>query len=287
MADTDIGSGRESVNGGERRILVLDGEITPVRTLAENLWRSRDLLGVMARKEFFVRYRRASFGLVWAVGIPLIQALVLAVVLRHFVRFHTNGPYPVFVFSGVLAWNFFSSAVASATGSIVDNRDISTKIYFPRSVFPAMTVLSGAYGLVLTSVLLLVFEAGFGTVPGFRTIVLLPAIALALCLTMAAGLVLAALQVYFRDVKFLVQAALVGWFYVTPVFYPLSAVGRIAPWVRVNPMTGVVELFRVATVGADSSWPITLGWSLAWTVSLMAVATVLYRRFDRVFADLL
>ena len=286
MADPALESGEDPAAGGEKRVLILDGESTPVRTLVGDLWRSRDLLGVMARKEFFVRYRRASFGLIWAVGIPLIQALVLAVVLRHFVRFHTVGPYPVFVFSGVLAWNFFT-VISSATSSIVDNRDISTKIYFPRSVFPAMTVLSGAYGLVLTSVLLLIFEAGFGTVPGVRTIVLLPAIALAILLTAAMGLVLAALQVYFRDVKFLVQAALVGWFYVTPVFYPLSALGRIAPWVRINPMTGVVELFRVATVGADKSWPVTLGWSLAWTVFLLGAATLLYRRFDRVFADLL
>lgn len=268
-------------------MLDLDGEITPVRSLVRDLWRSRDLLAVLARKEFFVRYRRASFGLVWAIGIPLVQALVLAIVLHHFVRFKTSGSYPVFVFSGVLAWNFFSGGISTATGSIVDNRDISTKIYFPRSVFPAMTVLSGLYGLVLTAVLLIIFQAAYGRAPGLATFILLPAIALAVVLTMAAGLVLAALQVYFRDVKFLVQAALLGWFYLTPVFYPLQAVGRIWPWLRINPMTGVVELFRVATVGADPGWLTALWWSIGWSALLLLSATFLYRRFDRVFADLL
>jgi lipopolysaccharide transport system permease protein len=267
--------------------LVLDGEVTPVRTLLKDLWRSRELLVVLARKEFFVRYRRASFGMVWAVGIPLVQAVVLAVVLHHFVRFKTAGAYPVFVFSGIVGWNFFSSGISTATGSIVDNREISTKIYFPRAVFPAMTVFSGVYGMALTIVLLIVFESAYGTVPGIRTLLLLPAMALAVALTVAVGLVLAALQVYFRDVKFVVQAALLGWFYLTPVFYPLNALGKLRPLLRANPVTGLVELFRAGSVGADPGWVTSIWWSLGWTAALVAAAALLYRRFDRVFADLL
>ncbi len=273
--------------GRPRPTLVLAGESTPIPTLLANIWRSRELLGVLARKEFYVRYRRASFGLLWAVGIPLVQAVVLAVVLRHFVRFKTNGNYPVFVFSGVIAWSYFSQSLNAASGAIVDNRDISTKIYFPRSLFPAMSVLSGVYGLVLTSLLLIGFEAASGVVPGVDTVLLLPAMALAVLLTLAIGVVLAALHVYFRDVRFLVQAALMGWFYLTPVFYPLQAVGRLSPWLRANPATGVVELFRAATVGADTGWVGAVGWSLGWTAFFLATAAVLYRRFDRVFADLL
>lgn len=276
-----------TADGASVPILVLDGESTAVSTLIRDLWKSRDLITVLARKEFFVRYRRASFGLVWAVGLPLMQALVLAVVLHHFVRFKTAGSYPVFVFSGVLAWNFFSNGLSTATVAIVDNSEVSTKIYFPRAVFPAVTVLAGIYGLVLTTGLLIVFSAAYGTVPGFKTFLLVPAIVLALTLTMAAGVVLAALQVYFRDVKFLVQAALMGWFYLTPVFYPLHSVGSIWRWLRINPMTGVVELFRAATVGADAGWIPALWWTLGCSLVLVVLATLLYRRFDRVFSDLL
>lgn len=276
-----------SVPNRSRTTLVLSGESTPIRTLVVNIWRSRDLLAVLARKEFYVRYRRATFGLLWAVGIPLLQAIILAVVLKHFVRFKVAGNYPVFVFSGILAWNFFSTSLNTAAGSIVDNREMSTKIYFPRSLFPAMTVLSGVYGLVLSTVLLIVFEAAVGIVPGLDTILLVPGIALAVTFTLALSLVLAAVQVYFRDVRFLVQAAVMGWFYLTPVFYPLGAVGRIGRWIRLNPVTGIVELFRAATVGADPGWIGSVGWSVGWSVLFLGIAAVLYRRFDRVFADLL
>src|SRR5205807_10064823 len=101
------------------------------------------------------------------------------------------------------------------------------------------------------------------------------------------ALVLAALHVYFRDVRYLVQAALLAWFYVTPVFYPLRLAKGLAPWIRANPATGAVELMRAATVGADPGWLPAGGGSLAWPATLFAAALVLYRRHDRVFVDLL
>jgi lipopolysaccharide transport system permease protein len=121
----------------------LTNDKTPVLALLRDLWRSRELLAVLARKEFYVRYRRTSFGILWAVGLPLVQAIVLSVVLSHFVRFKTGANYPVFVFSGTLAFTYFSNSLTAATGSIVDNNAVSTKIYFPRAVFPLMVVLSG------------------------------------------------------------------------------------------------------------------------------------------------
>ncbi len=265
----------------------LAGERTPVRTLLRDVWRSWDLLAVLARKEFYVRYRRASFGLLWAVCLPLIQALVLAVVLSHFVRFKTGVNYPLFVFAGVLSFNSFSSSLVAATGSIVDNNPISTKIYFPRSLFPLMSVLSGVYGLVLTVIVLVGFELVVGVTPGLKTLVLIPATLLTVLVSASVALVLAALQVYFRDVRFMLQAALMGWFYLTPVFYPLSAVGRVGPWLRINPSTAFVELFRYATTKPDPGWVTSLWWCFGWVGFLLVVAVLLYRRFDRVFADLL
>jgi lipopolysaccharide transport system permease protein len=265
----------------------LEGEHTPTGVLLRDVWRSRELLAVLARKEFYVRYRRASFGLVWAVALPLVQALILAVVLSHFVRFHTGGNYPLFVFSGVLPWNFFSAALISATTSIMDNNTISTKIYFPRSLFPLMTVLSGVYGLAVTVVVLIGFGLVVGDTPGLHTLLLIPATALTIVLAMALSLVLAALQVYFRDIKFLLQAFVMGWFYLTPIFYPLNALGRAGQWLKLDPTTGFVELFRAATAGADAGWITSLWWSLGWTAGLLVVALFLYRRFDRVFADLM
>src|SRR5438270_5273413 len=99
-----------------------------VRSLLRELWQSRDLVRMLARKEFFVRYRRASFGLLWAVALPLFQAVVLAVVLSRFVKIHTGVNYAVFVFSGMLLWTFFSTVLAGGSTAIVDGADLSTKI---------------------------------------------------------------------------------------------------------------------------------------------------------------
>ena len=279
MTVDDIGEFREGFH--------LEGESTPIRVIVRDVWRSRDLLLVLARKEFFVRYRRASFGMVWAVALPLVQAIVLAVVLHHFVRFKVGGSYPLFVFSGVLAWNFFSTAILAACGSIVDNNSISTKIYFPRSLFPMMSVLSAVYGFVLTVVVLIGFQLVVGVSLGLRTLYLLPAVALTIVVAMSFALVAAALQVYFRDMKFLIQASLMVWYYVTPVFYPASALGHVGKWLKYNPATGFVELFRAATGGTDPGWATSIWFSFGWVGALLLIAALLYRRFDRVFADLL
>jgi lipopolysaccharide transport system permease protein len=93
--------------------------------------------------------------------------------------------------------------------------------------------------------------------------------------------------VYFRDIRFMVQAMLIAWFYVTPIIYPLSKVGTLATFLRINPVTGVVELFRAATVGADPGWLSALWWTLGWTIGMLIIGVVLHRRFNRVFVDLM
>lgn len=265
----------------------LTGEPTPIRKLLGDVWRSRDLLMVLARKDFFVRYRRTSFGLVWAVGLPLIQALVLSVVLRHFVRFKTGGDYTLFVYSGTLCWNYFNGTLNASTSSIVDGQEIATKIYFPRAILPLVSVASNLYGFLLSVVVLFVLELIEGVTPGLRLLWLVPAIALTVIASTSFAMVLAALQVYFRDLKFLLVAILIPWFYLTPVFYPLSSLGRIRFVADINPATSLVELFRAATVGADPGWVPALWGTLGWCVALLGVAGVLYRRFDRNFVDLL
>jgi lipopolysaccharide transport system permease protein len=265
----------------------LHGETTPVRELLRDTWHARKLLLMLARKDFFVRYRRASFGLLWAVALPLFQAMVLAVVLPRILKIQSVAHYPVFVFSGILVWSFFANTLSVSATSIVDGADLSTKIYFPRAVMPLISVVSGAYGLLLSTAVFLGMCVVTGTPLGTRLVLLPLALALTLLLTASFGLVLSALQVYFRDVRYIVQAALLAWFYVTPAFYPLTLVGRLAKWIHLNPVTGVVELFRAATIGADPGWTTSLWWTAGWTAVLVTVALLLHRRFNRVFVDLL
>ncbi|MHB8670258.1 MAG: ABC transporter permease [Acidimicrobiales bacterium] len=260
-------------------------EPTTRLALLSELWTSRRLLTMLARKDFFVRYRRATFGGIWAVGLPLLQAVIVAVVFSRVARIHTPTSYAVFVFAGMVAWTYLSATVTTASTSIVDGSDLSTKIYFPRAIFPLVTLGANLFGLVITVIILVAMSAAFGAPLGPRTLLLVPAVVVLVALTAGFSLVLSALHVYFRDVRFLVQAAVLGWFYVTPVIYPIGLARGLRPWIEANPATGLVELFRAATVGADPGWIVSLWWSLGWTAALLVLALALHRRRDRVFVD--
>lgn len=279
VADTEHGLREQSFE--------LRGGPVRVSNLLRDLWRSRRLLVILARQEFFVRYRRASFGLLWAVVLPLVQAVVLAVVLSHFVRFHTGTNFAVFIFAGTVAFTFFSTGISAGVSSIVDGQTLSTRIYFPRALFPLVAVGAGVYGLCLSSIVLVALGIGLGAALGPNLVLLIPAAVVSVALTATMSLVFAVLQVYFRDLRHLVQAALIAWFYVTPIFYPLSAIGRFRPLVEANPATGMVELYRGAVGTADPGWLTSLWWTLGWTGALAIAALLLYRRYDRICVDLL
>jgi len=267
---------------------VLEGELTPLPQLWRELWQSRELIAILARKDFYVRYRRASLCLLWAVGLPLFQALVLAVVFSRVVRVHTGSNFAVFVLTGMVGWTYFSNTLSVASTSIVEGSGLSTRIYFPRAVLPLVSVIANLYGYVITLVITLILCPLLGVGLGLHTLWLLPATALAVAVTAGACLVTSALHVYFRDIRYIVTAAVIGWFYLTPVFYPLSLVhGVLRAVVVANPLTGVVELMRAATAGADSDWTTAVFVSVIWTLLLLGIGASLHRRFNRVFTDLL
>jgi hypothetical protein len=156
----------------------------PTSELVMNVWRHRTLLAVLARKDFHVRYRRASLGLLWAIGMPVLQAAVLAVV---FGRFVADGipHYAAFVLAGTVAWTFISSTIPAAATSIVDGSDLSTRIYFPRALFPLVSVAANVYGFVLALGVLLVGVIAFGVPLGARLLLLVPGALLAIAFTTA------------------------------------------------------------------------------------------------------
>lgn len=268
----------------------LTGKPESLVSLGRGIWRSRDLLRMLAKKDFVARYRRASLGMAWAVGLPLVQAVVLAVVLSHLVRFTTKVNFAVFVYTGTLAWNFFSQTLTSTTTSIVEGQALATKIYFPRAILPMTTVLSSLYGFLPGLPLLIILAIAFRVHLGLHLLLLIPAVFLMIAMTTAFSMVTAAMHVYFRDMRYIVQAIVVPWFYASAVFYPLdflSKAPRVKTFVEFNPATGMVLLFRAAVVGGDPGWRATLVWPFVWTAGLFLAAVYLYRRFDRVFVDLL
>lgn len=267
----------------------LRGTTTPVRALLRELLASRDLIAMLARKDFFVRYRRASLGIVWAVGLPLIQAAVLSVVFTKVIRIEVGVPYVVFALAGVIPWAYFSASLLAGSTSVVDGSGLASKIYFPRAVLPITVTIGALYTLAPSVAVLLLAMAIGGVGFGSHLVMLVPAVGVLVLCTTGFVLVTSALHVYFRDLRFVVQASLTAWFYLTPVIYPLDRVPpSLQAALEVNPMTGVVQMFRSAVLGVDEVdlFP-SLWWSMGAAVLLLVLGITLQARYDRVFVDLL
>jgi lipopolysaccharide transport system permease protein len=269
--------------------LTLGETAPPLRDLLADTWRRRELLVVLAKQEFLVRYRRATFGVLWAAALPILQAGVLAFVLSKVVRFGGGGdPYALFVYIGVVPATYFSTVLSIGSTSIVDGAGLTTKIYFPRLLLPLVTTLSNLFGMVVNAALLLVTWGVFGRHRSVAVLLLPVAIVALILLSSGLATLLSAIHVYGRDVRFIVQAGLVPLFYMTPIFFPLSLIGGAASNVLLlNPLTGVVELFRVCLGVADPRWQTAVVITVVWIVGTWAAALFMHRRHDRLFVDLL
>ena len=267
----------------------LRGETTQLRRLLSDAWRARYILRAISRRDFFTRYRRPTLGVIWSVIAPVVQAVILAVVFTKVVRVRTSIPYLIFVLSGIIAWTFFSATLTSGVRAITGGSGIASKVYFPRCILPLTNVGTNLYGYVPAVVVLLVAALVYRIEITPYWLMLVPATIVMILLTSAFVLVLAALQVYFRDIAFILGVIVQGWFYGSGVFFPIDQVpeGLLRQLIIANPATGMVELFRVAFVGLRP-WSLpSLWWTLGWTVVLFVFAALLYRRYDRVFVDLL
>jgi lipopolysaccharide transport system permease protein len=273
-------------SSGALTVLELRPEPTRRVPWLREIWSFRGVVGILARKDFQVRYKRASFGIVWAVLIPVIQATVFVIVFSRLGHFNNlTFSYPAYVLSGTLAWSYFNTVVTSGSTSIVDGASITDKVWFPRSVLVLVPVISNLFSLATSMLLLIaampIVHAHFG----WRVLLLIPACALLIAFTTAFSLVTSALHVYFRDVKYMVIALLLVLFYLTPIVYPASALHRIGPWLALNPLTGIIGLFQLAAAGPFGPMRYALLVSVAFTVILFVAGLEGNRRRDRLFVD--
>ncbi len=263
---------------------VVGGEDS-VRRLLRDLRGSGGVLLVLARQDFKGRYRSASLGLAWSVLMPLIQGAVLAFVFSRFVRIETEVAYAPFVMSGMVTWNFISSGVGAATGSIVETAALAGKVYFPRPLLPMMPIAASAPGFAISMVVVIGVGLVFGTGLPW-TIVFLPfAMLLTAWVMFSIASITSLLHVYFRDIRYVVQASLMVLIYATPVIYPSDVAGDYAWLLRINPFSGPVEAVRASLFGLpDGAW-ISIVTSIVWAIALSVVGLLAFGRHDRRVAD--
>jgi ABC-type polysaccharide/polyol phosphate export permease len=276
------------VTDPEGALLVIEPRPTARRAWFAELWRSRAVFSMLARKDFQTRYKRASFGVLWAVVVPLLQGLVMAVVFSRVVPLDGDSDsYAAYVFAGIVAYSYFSATLGTGSTAIVEGAGLTDKVWFPRVLLVGVPAAANAVSLSVSLLMLLVLLPVLGGSFGVATLLFVPGVVLLVAFTTALTMVVAALHVYFRDVKFLVQAALLVWIYITPVLYPKDVLGDRAGWVDLNPLTGIIGLFQRAALGEGAALGRPLAISIAAVVVLAVAGLEGQRRHDRLFVDLL
>lgn len=250
------------------------------------LWNYRELGWALAQKTLRVRYKQTIFGVAWAVIQPLTAVLVFTIVFGKLAKLPTDGiPYSVFSYAGMILWIYISSTVGGAAQSLVESRDLVTKVYFPRLVAPLSSAIPGLVDLAIAFVVLIGMMAILGVVPG-PEVMLLPVWILAAMVTgLVFGTPLAALNVKYRDVRVGLPLLLQVWLFASPVAYSASLFTGVWSYVyALNPVVTVLDGFRWSIADGPAPGPEAFV-SLAVVVLVGIVGVVYFRRVERSFAD--
>lgn len=277
-----------SGGGAADRLRVLVPSAGWVGLGLRQVWEYRELLYFLTWRDVKVRYKQTLLGAGWAVLQPLLTMVVFSVFFGRVAKIPSDGvPYPVFAFAGLVPWGFFSAGLTSASGSLVRNANLLRKVYFPRLAMPVAAVLGGFVDMAVAMLVLLVMMAAYGWPPTVRLLVLPALVLLALAAALGVGLWLAALNLRYRDVGYLVPLLAQLWLIATPIAYPSSLVP--APWrvmYGLNPMVAVVDGFRWALVGTPGPGTATLAVSTLAAATALVSGAFFFRRQERCFADL-
>jgi lipopolysaccharide transport system permease protein len=256
----------------------------------QDLWQYRELFYFLAWRDILVRYKQTAIGIVWALIRPFLTMVVFTIVFGKLAKLPSEGvPYPILVFSAMLPWQFFSNALSESSNSLIANANLISKVYFPRLIVPASAVIVSLVDFMISGMILLGLMAWYNFVPSWRIITLPLFILIAFAASMGVGLWMAALNVEYRDFRYIVPFVVQFGLYISPVGFSSSIVPQ--QWrllYSLNPMVGVIDGFRWAILGNQYTiyWP---GFVLSiGLVGLLLISGIWYfRRMERTFADVI
>jgi lipopolysaccharide transport system permease protein len=254
----------------------------------QDLWRYRELFYFLAWRDVKVRYKQTALGIAWAVLQPLLTMLVFTLLFGKLGNLPNDGiPYPVFYFAALLPWTYFSATLVNSGNSLVVNANLLTKVYFPRVILPTSAAVSGLVDFAVGFVLLLAIMGYYGIVPGWGLLLWPLLLTHLFALALGVSMILAALNVKYRDVKYTLPFLVQLWLFATPVIYPTSMIPeQYRPLLALNPLSGVIDAFRTSLVPAKP-----IDWQLLWissliTLGVLGTAVIYFKRTERAFADI-
>lgn len=260
-----------------------------------DLWRFRELFLVLAWRDVAVRYKQTAAGAGWAIVQPLLSMVIMTIIFGKVAGLPSEGaaPYAIMVFAGLLPWQFFANALTLASQSLVSNSNLISKVYFPRMIVPASSVVVSFVDFLFSGLILALLMIWYQFMPTWHVLILPLLVLWAVVAAFGPGLIITALMVRYRDFRFVVPFIVQFGLYVSPVAYSSQVIREKfgEGWFLVyslNPMVGVIDGFRWAILGgsAELFWP-GIVMSLILTIVLFAVAVSYFRKTERAFADII
>lgn len=255
-----------------------------------DLWRYRELFYFLAWRDILVRYKQTAIGIIWALIRPFLTMVVLSVAFGSIAKLPSEGaPYPILVFSAMLPWQFFASALSECSTSLISNSNLISKVYFPRLIVPASAVIVSFVDFLISGIILVGLMGWYGFVPSWRIFMLPVFVAIAFAASMGAGLWFATLNVEYRDFRYIVPFIVQFGVYISPVGFSSSVIP--AEWrllYSLNPMVGVIDGFRWAILGGETALSLS-----SFLMSLVLVLLLLwsgiwyFRKMERTFTDVI
>jgi len=255
----------------------------------KELFAFKELFYFMVWRDLKVRYKQTILGVAWAVVQPLANTLVFFLLFGKLAKMPSDGiPYPVFTYLGMMAWTYFAGSISYASNSLLSNSNLISKVYFPRLILPGAGVLSLIPDFTIAAMVGIIMMLYFNIVPEIG-ILLWPLFAIIMVMiSLGVSLFLSALNVRFRDVKYVIPFLIQIWLFLTPIIYPTTIVPQKLRFLSfLNPMTGIVEAFRACALpGKDIAWG-PLGISIGIGILIFIFGLIVFNRAERQFADII
>jgi len=274
---------------GNRSELVLEAGRTEKHYWLD-LWRYRELFYFLAWRDILVRYKQTAIGVTWALLQPFLTMVVLTVIFGKLAKLPSEGtPYPILVFAAMLPWQFFANSLSACSQSLIANSNLISKVYFPRLIVPASSVVVSFVDFMVAGTILIGLMAWYNFVPTWRIVLLPVFITIAAVASLGVGLWLAALNVKYRDIRYIVPFMVQFGLYISPVGFSSSVVPeRWRLFYSLNPMVGVIDGFRWAILGRESHLYVQgFVLSLGLLILLFSSSIWYFRKVERSFADVI
>lgn len=273
-------------------LIMSETVIRPKKTFSlediREIWHYKELLYFFVWRDFKVRYKQTAIGVAWAIIQPFLSMVVFSVFFGSLIRVPSDGiPYPIFVYTGLLFWQFFSSSLSETSNALLSNRAIITKVYFPRLILPIAGVAVQFVDFFIASVILVGLMFYYGFTPMLSGLWIIPLLLIiAFLAAMGGGMILASINVKYRDVRYVLPYFIQLMLFITPVIYPPSIAGRWSWVLALNPITGVIKGARGALLGTEPINWLLLAISLSAVAVIFVIGLVLFKKTERYFADI-